>query len=60
LSPGDDPTAQQIRDAATGLLTGLAGLALQRRVAQAIRQAGYSITGETRVANDALVLGVEL
>jgi len=59
-SPGDDRTAQQIRDAATGLLTGLAGLALQRRVAQAIRQAGYSITGETRAANGALVLGVEL
>ena len=60
VPPGDDRTAQQIRDAATRLLTGLAGLALQRRVAQAIRQAGYSITGETRVANDALVLGVEL
>jgi hypothetical protein len=51
---------QQVRDAATGLLTSLAGLAIQRRVAQATCQAGYRVTDQTRVPNGALVLTVEL
>jgi len=58
--PGDDETVQQVRDAVTGLLTGLAGLAIQQRVAQAISQAGYGVTHQTRAPNGALVLSVEL
>jgi hypothetical protein len=57
---GDDQAVQQVRDAVTGLLTGLAGLAIQRRVAQAIPQAGYRVTDQTRTPNGALVLTVEL
>ena len=49
-----------MRDAVTGLLTGLAGLAIQRRVAQAVPQAGYRVTDQTRTPNGALVLSVEL
>jgi hypothetical protein len=56
----DDQTVQQVRDAVTGLLTGLAGLAIQKRVAQAVRQAGYRVTDQTRAPNGALVLTVEL
>ena len=58
--PGDDKTVQQVRDAVTGLLTGLAGLAVQQRLAQAISQAGYGVTHQTRAPNGALVLSVEL
>jgi hypothetical protein len=58
--PGDDETVQQVRDAVTGLLTGLAGLAIQQRLAQAITQAGYGVTHQTRAPNGALVLSVEL
>jgi hypothetical protein len=58
--PGDDETVQQVRDAVTGLLTGLAGLAVQQRLAQAITQAGYGVTHQTRAPNGALVLSVEL
>ena len=57
---GDDETVQQVRDAVTGLLTGLAGLAVQQRLAQAISQAGYGVTHQTRAPNGALVLCVEL
>jgi hypothetical protein len=57
---GDDETVQQVRDAVTGLLTGLAGLAIQQRVAQAISQAGYGVTHQTRAPNGALVLSLEL
>jgi hypothetical protein len=57
---GYDQTVQQVRDAVTDLLTGLAGLAIQRRVAQAARQAGYRVTDQTRAPNGALVLSVEL
>ncbi len=59
-SAGDDQTVQQVRDAVTGLLTGLAGLAIQKRVAQAVPQAGYRVTDQTRAPNGALVLSVEL
>jgi len=59
-SAGDHQTVQQVRDAVTGLLTGLAGLAIQRRVAQAVPQAGYRVTDQTRAPNGALVLSVEL
>jgi hypothetical protein len=58
--PGDERVVRQVRDAVTGLLTGLAGLAVQKRVAQAVRQAGHRVTGETRAPNGALVLQVEL
>ena len=58
--PGDDRVVRQVRDAVIGLLTGLAGLAVQKRVAQAVRQAGHRVTGETRAPNGALVLQVEL
>jgi hypothetical protein len=57
---GDDQTVQQVRDAVTGLLTGLAGLAIQQRVAQAVPQAGYRVIDQTRAPNGALVLSVEL
>jgi hypothetical protein len=57
---GDRETVQQVQDAVTGLLTGLAGLAIQQRVAQATRQAGYRIIDQTRAPNGALVLSVEL
>ena len=57
---GDDQTVQQVRDTVTGLLTGLAGLAIQKRVAQAVPQAGYRVTNQTRAPNGALVLTVEL
>lgn len=59
-SAGDRQAVEQVRDAVTGLLTGLAGLAIQRRVAQATRQAGYRVAGETRASSGALVLQVEL
>jgi hypothetical protein len=58
--PGDEQTVQQVRDAVTGLLTGLGGLAIQNRLAQAVSQAGYRVTDQTRVPNGALVLTVEL
>ena len=57
---GDRQTVEQVRDAATGLLTGLAGLAIQQRVARGVRQAGYRVTGQTRAAGGALVLTVEI
>jgi hypothetical protein len=57
---GDRETVQQVQDAVTGLLTGLAGLAIQQRVAQAVPQAGYRVTDQTRAPNGALVLSVEL
>ena len=57
---GDEQTVQQVRDAVTGLLTGLAGLAIQQRVAQVVPQAGYRVTDQTRAPNGALVLTVEL
>ncbi len=57
---GDQQTVARLRDAVTDFLTGLAGLALQKRVAQAIRQAGYRVTAEQRAPNGALVLQVEL
>jgi hypothetical protein len=57
---GDDQAVQQVRDAVTGLLTGLAGLAIQRRVAQAVPQAGYRVTDQARAPNGAMVLTVEL
>jgi hypothetical protein len=57
---GDDQTVSLVRDAATGLLNGLAGLAIQQRVAQAVPQAGYRVTDQTRAPNGALVLSVEL
>jgi len=57
---GDDRTVQQVRGAVTGLLAGLAGLAIQQRVAQVIPQAGYRVTDQTRAPNGALVLSVEL
>jgi hypothetical protein len=57
---GDDQTVSLVRDAVTGLLTGLAGLAIQQRVAQAVPQAGYRVTDQTRASNGALVLTVEL
>ena len=57
---GDDETVREVRDAMTGLLTGLAGLAIQQRLAQAISQAGYGVTHQTRASNGALVLSVEL
>jgi hypothetical protein len=56
----DRETVQQVRDAVTGLLTGLAGLAIQQRVARGVRQAGYRVTDLTRAPNGALVLSVEL
>jgi hypothetical protein len=56
----DQQTVEQVRDAVTNLLTGLGGLVLQKRTAQAIRDAGYRVTGETCAANGALVLNVEL
>jgi hypothetical protein len=56
----DLQTVQQVQDAVTGLLTGLGGLAIQNRLAQAVSQAGYRITDQTRVPNGALVLTVEL
>jgi hypothetical protein len=59
-SAGDRQVVEQIRDAVTGLLTGLAGLAIQKRLAQAIPQAGYRVTDQTRAPNGALVLSVEL
>jgi hypothetical protein len=59
-SAGDSQTVSLVRDAVTGLLTGLAGLAIQKRVAQATRQAGYRVTDQTRAPNGALVLSVEL
>jgi len=58
--PGDEQRVQQVRDAVTGLLIGLAGLAIQQRLAQAISQAGYGVTHQTRASNGALVLSVEL
>jgi hypothetical protein len=57
---GDNQTVQQVRDAVAGLLTGLAGLAIQQRVARAVPQAGYRVTDQTRAPNGALVLSVEL
>ena len=57
---GDRQAVEQVRDAVTGLLTGLAGLAIQKRVAQGVRQAGYRVTGQTRAAGGALVLTVEI
>jgi hypothetical protein len=59
-SAGDRQAVEQIQDAVTGLFTGLAGLAIQKRVAQVIPQAGYCITDQTRAPNGALVLSVEL
>jgi hypothetical protein len=59
-STRDRQVVEQVRDAVTGLLTGLAGLAIQKRVAQAIPQAGYRVTDQTRAPNGALVLNVEL
>ena len=56
---GDGQTVQQVRDAVTGLLTSLAGLAIQQRMAQAVPQAGYRVIGQTRAPNGALVLSVE-
>jgi hypothetical protein len=56
----DLQTVQQVQDAVTGLLTGLGGLAIQKRLAQAISQAGYRVTDQTRSPNGALVLSVEL
>jgi len=49
----------QIKDAVTDFITGLAGLAFQKRVSQAIRQA-YRVSREQRAPNGALVLQVEL
>jgi len=59
-SAGDDRTVSLVRDAVTGLLTGLAGLAIQQRVFQATRHAGYRVTDQTRAPNGSLVLSVEL
>jgi len=59
-SAGDRQVVEQVRNAITGLLTGLAGLAIQKRLAQAIPQAGYRVTDQTRASNGALVLSVEL
>jgi hypothetical protein len=59
-SAGDDRTVSLVRDAVTGLLNGLAGLAIQQRVAQAVPQAGYRVTDQTRAPNGVLVLTVEL
>ena len=56
----DDQTVSLVRDAVTGMLTGLAGLAIQQRVAKATRQAGYHVTEQTRAPNGSLVLSVEL
>jgi hypothetical protein len=56
----DLQTVQQVQDAVTGLLTGLGGLAIQKRLAQAISQAGYRVTDQARAPNGALVLSVEL
>ena len=57
---GDRQAVEQVRDAVTSLLSGLAGLAIQKRVAQAIPQAGYRVIGQTRAPNCTLVLQVEL
>jgi hypothetical protein len=59
-SAGDRQAVEQVQDAVTGLLTGLAGLAIQKRLAQAILQIGYRVTDQTRAPNGALVLSVEL
>jgi hypothetical protein len=59
-SAGDRQVVEQVRDAITGLLTGMAGLVIQKRVAQTIPQAGYRVTDQTRTPNGALVLSVEL
>ena len=56
----DLQTVQQVQDAVTGLLTGLGRLAIQKRLAQAISQAGYRVTDQARAPNGALVLSVEL
>jgi hypothetical protein len=56
----DRQAVEQVRDTVTGLLTSLAGLAIQRRVACATRQAGYRVAGEARASNGALVLQVEI
>jgi hypothetical protein len=53
-------TVEQVERTVTGLLTGLAGLAIQKRVAQAVSQAGYRVASQTRAPNGALVLQVEL
>lgn len=57
---GDLQTVGQIKDAVTDFITGLAGLALQKRVVRAICRAGYRVSKEQRAPNGALVLQVEL
>ncbi len=57
---GDPKVVGQIKDAVTDFITGLAGLALQKRVVRAIRRAGYRVSKEQRAPNGALVLQVEL
>jgi len=54
------PMLEQLRSRITALLTGLAGLSLQRELASRIRRAGARVTGQSRAGNGVLVLNVIL
>jgi hypothetical protein len=57
---GEAQVVQDLQEAITGLLTGLAGMAFQQHVIQAMKATGYRVTGQTRAPNGALVVQVEL
>jgi hypothetical protein len=57
---GEARIVEELQTAITGLLTGLAGLVLQQKIINQVREAGYQVTGETRAPNGAIVIDVEV
>jgi len=50
----------ELQEAITGLLTGLAGMAFQQQVIEKMKAAGYQVVNEARAPNGAVVINVEV
>ena len=57
---GEAQVVNELQEAITGLLTGLAGMAFQRQVIEKMRAAGYRVADQTRAPNGAVVVSVEV
>ena len=58
--PGDAQVVKELQEALLNLLTGLAGIAFQRRIVEKMKAAGCRVTGQTRALNGAVVVSVEV
>ncbi len=56
----DSKTTQEMQEAVSNLLTGLAGIIIQNQITSQIKNAGYKITNKTHASNGAIVLNVEI